>query len=149
MLNSRFLIRKLTPDDLDEVMAIEEYSFLSPWSRSSYLSEIANEFATYLVCDWEGQIAGYIGAWVVFEDAHITNVAVNRDFRGKGVGKALMWAVEDMARKKKAGRILLEVRPSNHPALKMYEQMGYRITGIRKDYYTDNGEDAFIMAKAL
>jgi N-acetylglutamate synthase-like GNAT family acetyltransferase len=84
MLNSRFLIRKLTPDDLDEVMAIEEYSFLSPWSRSSYLSEIANEFATYLVCDWEGQIAGYIGAWVVFEDAHITNVAVNRDFRGKG-----------------------------------------------------------------
>jgi ribosomal-protein-alanine N-acetyltransferase len=149
MLNRSFIVRKMTLQDIDEVMKIEKQSFTLPWSRESYLGELKNKFATYLVCDCEGEIAGYGGIWVVFEEAHITNVAVGPGFRQSGIGNALMEELEKVAREKKAQRILLEVRPSNEPALKMYRNLNYLPTGLRKQYYSDNNEDAIIMTKLL
>jgi ribosomal-protein-alanine N-acetyltransferase len=149
MLNRNFILRKMTPQDIDEVMQIEQQSFTLPWSRQSYLGELKNKFATYLVCDYEGEIAAYGGIWVVFEDAHITNVAVGENFRQSGIGTALMQELEQVARNQKALRILLEVRPSNQAALKMYHNLDYLPTGLRKEYYSDNNEDAIIMTKIL
>ncbi|MEA1961315.1 MAG: ribosomal protein S18-alanine N-acetyltransferase [Bacillota bacterium] len=148
-MQQQFFIRKMTERDLDGVMEIEHESFTMPWSRESYLSELKNQFANYLLCDYEGEVAAYAGIWVVFEEAHITNVAVGTAYRGKGMGKTLMLAAEEIARDKKALRILLEVRPSNTVARKMYTELGYMETGLRKQYYSDNQEDAIIMTRFL
>ncbi|CFX90324.1 Acyl-CoA N-acyltransferase [Syntrophomonas zehnderi OL-4] len=148
-MNQEFFVRKMTEQDLDEVMRIEHEAFSLPWSRDSYLGELKNSFADYLVCDFAGEIAGYAGIWVVFEEAHITNVAVSKKYRSRGIGLALMQETEKIARAKQAIRILLEVRPSNQVAISMYESLDYYQTGVRKAYYTDNGEDAIIMTKLL
>lgn len=148
-MHEQFIIRKMIERDLDEVMDIEKVSFTLPWSRDSYQSELKNQFAYYLVCDYEGQVTGYAGIWVVFEEAHITNVAIAPEFRGKGMGKALMLAAEAIAREQKALRIMLEVRPSNTAARTMYSELGYMETGIRKQYYSDNQEDAILMTRFL
>ena len=149
MLQTDCLIRKMTTLDLDQLMAIENEAFNLPWSRQSYEAELLNQWATYLVCDYEGELAAYIGMWTVFEEAHITNVAVAKRFRGRGMGQALMLEEEKIARAKRAERILLEVRPSNTAAMKMYKSLGYIPTGLRKEYYADNLEDAIIMTKYL
>lgn len=149
MLNHGFLIRKMTEQDIDEVMVIEKDSFTLPWSRPSYEAELQNQYGNYLVCDFEGEVAAYVGMWTLFEEAHITNVAVGKKFRGQGMGRVLMMEEEKIARMKKAERILLEVRPSNTPALAMYKGLGFVHTGIRKQYYDDNQEDALILTKYL
>lgn len=146
---SNYLIRRMTVRDLDEVMAIETQVFSLPWSKQSYMGELKNQFATYLVCDKEAEVAGYVGIWVVFEEAHITNVAVAPKWQGQGLGRVLMEEAEKVARSKNALRILLEVRPSNHAALSLYKSLGYMETGRRKEYYSDNGEDAIVMTKLL
>lgn len=149
MLNQKYFVRKMTEQDLDEVMTIEKESFTLPWSRDSYLGELKNSFANYFICDCAGDLAGYVGIWVVFEEAHITNVAVRKTYRAQGIGQALMAEAERTARAKKATRILLEVRPSNEVALHMYENLSYIKTAIRPAYYSDNGEDAIVMTKYL
>ncbi len=149
MLESGCLIRNMTVKDLERVMEIEEESFPLPWSMESYLGELKNNFATYLVCDCAAKIAGFGGIWVVFEEAHITNVAIASDFRRQGLGKMLMSRLEDIAKEKGAARILLEVRPSNEGARLMYSRLGFLPTGMRKEYYSDNKEDAIIMTKYL
>jgi ribosomal-protein-alanine N-acetyltransferase len=149
VLNPDFIIRKMVPQDIEAIMAIEKEAFSMPWSKESYLAEMKNQFACYLICDVGGQIAGYGGIWIVFEEAHITNIAVNAEFRRRGIGSAIMLELEKKAREKKAVRILLEVRPSNDPALKTYKKLGYMPSNVRKEYYSDNGEDALIMMKLL
>ena len=149
MLNQDYLIRKLTRQDLDQLMVIEDDVFSMPWSRQSYETELKNQWANYLACDWEGQLAAYIGMWTVFEEAHITNVAVSKRFRGRGLGRILMLEEEKLARAKGANRILLEVRPSNEIALTMYKGLGYIPVSVRREYYADNGEDALVMIKHL
>jgi len=149
VLNQDYLIRKLTRQDLDQLMVIEDDVFSMPWSRQSYETELKNQWANYLACDWEGQLAAYIGMWTVFEEAHITNVAVSKRFRGRGLGRILMLEEEKLARAKGANRILLEVRPSNETALAMYKGLGYIPVSVRREYYADNGEDALVMIKHL
>lgn len=148
-INQDFMVRKMTPVDIDAIMRIENESFTLPWSREAYLGELKNSFATYLVGDFEGEVIGYGGIWVVFEEAHITNVAVAPEFRNAKVGRALMEEMERIARQKKATRILLEVRPSNVAALALYRGIGYIESGLRKEYYSDNNEDAILMTKLL
>lgn len=148
-MNQDFMIRKMTPMDIDAIMRIEVESFTLPWSRESYLGELKNNFATYLVGDYEGEVIGYGGIWVVFEEAHITNVAVASEYRKAGVGRVLMEELERAARSKAAHRIVLEVRPSNAAALALYRGLGYLTSGLRKEYYSDNNEDALLMTKLL
>jgi ribosomal-protein-alanine N-acetyltransferase len=147
MLKPDYLIRKMTEQDLDCIMRIEKESFTLPWSRESFAGELKNQFSNYLVCDCEGEVAAYVGIWVVYEEAHITNVAVGVKYRRMGIGRALMLEAEKLARQKKAHCILLEVRPSNQAALNMYRELGYVPTGLRKAYYSDNQEDAIVMTK--
>lgn len=149
MLQTRGLFRRMTEQDVPAVMAIEQEAFSLPWSADAYYGELKNQFANYLVCDYEGEIAAYGGIWVVFEDAHITNVAVGLKYRGLGIGKLLMLELEKVARIKKAKKILLEVRPSNNVALSLYDSLDYFPMGTREKYYSDNGEDAIIMRKLI
>ncbi len=149
MLIKDFMLRKMTPNDLDQVMEIEKQVFTLPWSRESYAGELNNSFANYLVVDVAGKVASYGGIWVVFREAHITNIAVHPEHQGLGYGKSLMLGLEQVARQKKAEYVYLEVRPSNIKALNLYEGIGYGQSGTRTAYYTDNNEDAIIMSKIL
>lgn len=149
MIETGFMMRKMTPLDLDQVMIIEQEAFSLPWSRQSYENELKNQYANYLVIDYQGDVGGYGGIWVVFDEAHITNVAIASSLRGRGWGRVLMLELEKLARRKRAVRILLEVRPSNRAALAMYHGLGFMVSGLRKQYYSDNNEDAIVMVKHL
>lgn len=138
--------RPMTFTDMDEICELENLSFTIPWSRESFLHELTrNAFAKYTVADVNGIARGYCGMWIVLDEAHITNVAVHPDWRGKSLGEGLMCEMMGLARKAGAEKMTLEVRMSNRVARKLYEKLGFHEEGIRKGYYSDNMEDAIIM----
>lgn len=139
-------IRFMTVDDLNEVMEIENQSFSIPWSRDAFLNELEhNHLSTYLVAEDGENLAGYCGVWLVVDEAHITNVAVLPDYRGRGLGEGLMRKIMDIAIEFGARVMTLEVRISNMPAQHLYRKLGFKDGGIRKRYYSDNQEDALVM----
>lgn len=139
-------IRFMTVDDLDAVMEIEHSSFSIPWSREAFYNEIEqNHLSTYLVVEDGERVAGYCGVWLVVDEAHITNVAVLPDYRGQGLGEALMQRIMKIAKEVGARVMTLEVRLSNKAAQGLYRKMGFQDGGIRKRYYSDNQEDALVM----
>lgn len=137
--------REMHPEDAAAVERIERVSFAVPWSRRAFWEETANERTLYLVAIAEGKIVGYAGAWIVLDEAQITNVAVAPEKRGQGVGRRLMEEMMARAKARGAVRMTLEVRPSNEAALTLYKSCGFEDYGRRPHYYQDNGEDAVIM----
>ncbi|WP_442864112.1 ribosomal protein S18-alanine N-acetyltransferase [Anoxybacillus sp. J5B_2022] len=138
--------RPMTLDDLDGVLAIEKTSFTLPWSREAFYNELVhNRYAKYVVMEHDGRIIGYCGMWVVIDEAHITNVAVLPEYRGKKLGEALMRKMMEIAKQLGAVTMTLEVRVSNNVAQSLYRKLGFLNGGIRKRYYPDNQEDALVM----
>ena len=134
--------------DLEVVIEIEKASFPTPWSRYAFLAELyENRRARYFVAREKatGKVVGYVGTWLILDEAHITNIAVHPKFRRKGIGKKLMLAAIDYAESKNVEAVTLEVRASNTIAQRLYEDIGFVSVGIRPGYYHDNGEDAVIM----
>ncbi len=139
-------IDPMEEQDLDRVMLIEKFSFTHSWSRQSFESELhKNRLAVYRVARLEGQVVGYGGIWVIMDESHLTTLAVDRNFRGQGIATALLLELMDKARRAGAGRMTLEVRPSNSVARHLYEKYGFVVKGVRKKYYFD--EDALLMTK--
>jgi ribosomal-protein-alanine N-acetyltransferase len=136
----------MTLEDIDEVIKIEHASFTVPWSKESFESEIKNnKHAIYIVVKQENKVIGYGGMWKIFEEGHITNVAIHPDFRRKRIGSALMEAMIKTAVDNEITLLTLEVRESNIPAQRLYSKFGFEVVGKRKNYYADNNEDALIM----
>ena len=137
--------RDLLPEDAEAVANIEHESFPTPWSREDFWREASNDFACYIVALDDAEIIGFGGCWISFEEAQVTNIALTSVQRGRGLGKALMARLMRAAAARGAERMTLEVRPSNTPALRLYEGLGFAAAGIRKKYYQDNDEDAILM----
>ena len=137
--------RELLPEDAEAVANIERESFPTPWSREDFWREASNDFACYIVVLADEAIIGFGGCWISFEEAQVTNIALTSAQRGRGLGKALMARLMRAAAARGAERMTLEVRPSNTPALRLYEGLGFAAVGIRKKYYQDNDEDAILM----
>ncbi|ANB61300.1 ribosomal protein S18-alanine N-acetyltransferase [Anoxybacteroides amylolyticum] len=138
--------RPMTLDDLDGVLVIEKASFTLPWSREAFYNELVhNRYAKYVVMEHDDRLVGYCGMWVVVDEAHITNVAVLPEYRGKKLGEALMRRMMEMAKQLGAVTMTLEVRVSNEVAQSLYRKLGFLNGGIRKRYYPDNQEDALVM----
>lgn len=135
--------------DINQVLEIENVCFPVPWSRDSFLSEIRNPLAQYLVAEEDFVLQGYAGVWLIFDEGHITNVAVHPRARGKRIGEMLLTNTIAFVSAHGAVTITLEVRTSNDSAQSLYRRMGFEEVGLRKGYYTDNGEDALIMTKKL
>lgn len=134
--------------DLDGVMAVEQLSFQTPWSRQAFVQELTqNQYALYLVARAAGTVVGYVGTWIVLDEAHVTNVAVHPGWRGRGIGERLMLRLIAEAVLRRAVRMTLEVRTNNTAAQNLYGKLGFKPAGIRKGYYTDTKEDALIMWK--
>ena len=135
--------------DLDEVMAIERTSFKHPWSSHFFLEELQMACARSILAQINRQIVGYALFWVLPDEVDIHNIAVHASFRRQGIGQALLQHVAAEARSRNASRVTLEVRVSNIAAQKLYESVGFTRTGLRKGYYSDDGEDAVLMALEL
>ena len=148
--NEHLLIRKMAIKDLDKVYEIEKESYAHPWDKLEFVKELkGNKFAHYFVCLLDGKIVSFLGVWIVFEEAHITNIAVSPNYRKIGLGSMLIDFSVSFAKNKNAKRIVLEVRVSNKEAINLYIRKGFRVTSIKKNYYIDNFEDAYEMIKEL
>lgn len=139
-------IKEMKLEHLDGVMTIEKLSFRIPWSKNSFIEEINdNELAVYFVAVSEEQVIGYGGVWKVFDEGHITNIAVHPEFRRCGAASRILGQILNMCDENNIKSLTLEVRKSNYAAQKLYEKYGFKAEGLRKRYYADNNEDALIM----
>lgn len=141
---------KMTTEHIKDVHKIEEDCFSIPWSEKSFYDEITkNKLAIYIVLKLDEEIVGYGGMWHVITEGHITNVAIKKEYRGKGLGNKIIDGLIDIAKQREMIGITLEVRASNQVAQSLYKKKGFMITGVRKEYYDDNKEDAILMWKDL
>lgn len=145
MAENTYLTHSMTKDDIDEVYRIECESFITPWSKKSLKDELSNKLAYYGVMRDNTCIVAYAGMWTMFDEAHITNIAVTPSYRGKGCGKKIMLHMIQTAKSRGASKMTLEVREKNTVAQNLYKSLGFTLCGVRKGYYSDTGEDAFIM----
>lgn len=143
---AEFSIREMVYHDIDAVLKVDEASFPTPWSREIYQREMReNKFAHYFVIEESRQIIGYVGLWIVEDDAQITNIALLPMYRGYKIGEKLFGFAVQFAMQQGATRLSLEVRESNFVAQHLYRKFGLVPGGIRKGYYPDNNEDALVM----
>jgi ribosomal-protein-alanine N-acetyltransferase len=130
-------------------MAIERTAYAYPWSERFFRQELQVECARSFLAEIDGQIVGYVLFWLLPDEIDIHNIAVHQDFRRRGLGRSLLENVIIEARNRAASRITLEVRKSNTVAQKLYEAVGFSVNGVRKGYYSDDGEDALLMVLEL
>lgn len=143
-------IREMRQSDLDRIMEIENKTFFPPWSREAFLLELTkNLLAKYVVAEVDGDVAGYGGIWLIIDEGHITNIAVDEKYRGIGVGNKILEGIIQLCIDRDIRAITLEVRESNEVAKSLYKKYGFKEYGIRPGYYSDNNEDAIIMWKTI
>jgi len=143
------LFRPMTKDDLDEVMAIERSAYRYPWSSGFFLQELQVACARSILAEIDGRVCGYVLFWLLPGSIDVHNLAIAPDHRRLGIARMLMHRVVAVASAQSASRVTLEVRLSNDQAKTLYASLGFVQTGLRKGYYSDDGEDAFTMALEL
>lgn len=144
----------MQPADLEEVMAIEQHAFRSPWSRQIFTEELAREWAYLDVLrerqkDGASRIVAYCNYWLVRDEVHLLNIATHPDARRRGHARALMGHMTDFARRHRCRYITLEVRRSNQAAIDLYRAFAFQPVGIRPKYYVEDQEDAVVMLLEL
>lgn len=163
-----YLIQPMRIQDIPEVLEIERVCFSMPWSAHAYRYEIEeNTLSWYIVArpapakkdrgvlgkvlalrpgaQARAPVIGYGGFWMMVDEAHISTLAVAPSHRRRGVGELLLLTMIEEAQQRGAATVTLEVRVSNLPAQRLYEKYGFTVQGRRVRYYSDNGEDAYIM----
>lgn len=168
-------LRSMADADIAQVADIERESFPSMWPQTAYRRELSNKIARYFVVTElrdepveapssagifgalrrvvggseprapSEYLLGFIGLWLMVNEAHIVTVAVREQYRRLGIGERLLIAAVELAMDADQEVVTLEVRASNESAILMYEKYGFTRVGLRKRYYTDNNEDAAIM----
>ena len=145
---SNIIVRKMETKDIEQIMEIESVIFGEyHWTPQSFISEIENEYGNYFTAlnRDTNEIIGYAGFWLIFDEAHITTIAVKPNLQNKGLGETLLQHMIDIGYAKNAKWFTLEVRAGNIPAQNLYYKYGFKSLGLRKKYYQDNEEDALIM----
>ncbi len=143
-------LRPMTASDLDVIMAIERVNFPFPWTEGNFKDSMNSGYMC-LVMEQGKQLMGYAILMMVLDEAHLLNISVAQSHQGQGWGRYLLIQMMEIGREKGGLNMFLEVRPSNHSALGLYESMGFNEMGIRPGYYpAHNGrEDAVLMGMAL
>lgn len=139
---------RMVQDDADGVARVEAACMPVPWSRQSFWEEASHSDAYYLIArdaDRDNLIIAYAGCWVLANEGHITNVAVDPAYQGQGLGRRLMNELTSRVKALGVDSMTLEVRPSNTVAINLYTSLGFRSVGQRPKYYTNPVEAAEIM----
>lgn len=140
-------IRTMTLEDIEQVYSIEESIFSIPWSKISFENSINSKDTIFIVAEKDNKIIGYLGMYLFLEDADISNVAVEKEYRRQHIGRELLEYILSEAKSRGVKNVTLEVRETNVPAIRLYESMGFKEVGIRKNYYKEPTENALIMWK--
>ena len=139
---------RMVQEDADGVARVEAACMPVPWSRQSFWEEASHTDAYYLIArdvDRDNLIVAYAGCWVLANEGHITNVAVDPDYQGQGLGRRLMNELTSRVKALGVDSMTLEVRPSNTVAINLYTSLGFRSVGQRPKYYTNPVEAAEFM----
>ncbi len=145
------MIRRMEMRDIDRVMEIDRQSFSLTWTENSYIFELTRNGNSRIwvaeISDPEPclKIIGVLGVWIIVDEAHISTVAVDPEYRQLHVASQLLEFALRMAGNEGASIARLEVRTGNTAAIRMYENFGFKSVNIRPRYYADNGEDALLM----
>lgn len=146
----KILFKVADSSHVKQMHEIEEAVFPVPWTYESLVQDVCeHEIAVYIVGICEEEVVSYAGLWYVLDESHVTNIAVKEDYRRMGIGSEMLKILCDSAKALNVKTMTLEVRESNESAISMYEKAGFIKMGIRKEYYTDNFENAIIMNKSL
>jgi ribosomal-protein-alanine N-acetyltransferase len=128
------------------VLRIEGKVYPRPWSAGLFLSELAQKASrAYFVARHDGHVVGYAGVMILGDEGHVTNVAVDPDHHRSRVGMRLLLRLVDESRARAVRSMTLEVRRANSGAQAMYRKFGFQTVGVRRGYYVETGEDAYIM----
>ncbi len=140
-------IKAMKEAQVPQIAALERVCFSDPWSEKSILSELENPLSCWLVAMDGERLAGYVGSQTVLGETDMMNLAVDPDYRRKGLGKELILSLIEALRQRESRCLTLEVRDSNAPARALYEGLGFQEIGRRKNYYRNPKEDALIYKK--
>lgn len=142
----KFIIRKMSLEDVPAVVDLDHKSFSLPWPERSFRFELTDNPASRCwVAEFEGRVVGMIVVWLIVDEAHVATIATHPDFRRQGIAQGLLSHALLRLFDEGARSSFLEVRESNLAAQEMYRKFGYEVTGRRRRYYSDNGEDAILM----
>ena len=140
-------IIKMDESHVSEVAALEKCCFSDPWSERSVASELTNPLSLWLVAVDEEKTVGYVGSQTVIDETDMMNIAVDSNYRRRGIAEMLVNALVDALRERGSRCLTLEVRASNEPAKRLYDKLGFQQVGLRKNYYRNPREDAHILRK--
>lgn len=143
---SEYFIVSLKPEHIPQIADLEKICFSEPWSAESILDAYKNS-TKFFVAEENGKVLGYVGISCILDEGYITNVAVFPNERGRGIGTALLKRLFSLAGDISLSFISLEVRESNLAAISLYEKLGFKVEGKRKNFYRDPQEDGLIMTK--
>ena len=135
----------LTEDMLPRVLELEKLCFSLPWSRDAFLPELTDPACCWLAALTDGEVAGYAGMRTVLDEGYISNIAVSPAFRRRGIGMALVRALQAEGARRRLSFLTLEVRVGTREARRLYERTGFREAGLRPGYYEKPREDALLM----
>ncbi|MDZ7358895.1 MAG: ribosomal protein S18-alanine N-acetyltransferase [candidate division KSB1 bacterium] len=146
----KYHIRWMTPADVPVVWKLEQEVFASPWAIENFLYELGNhDYNISLIAVMDQHLAGYSVSYHVYDELHISNLAVGPNFRRRKIGETILVVNLTIARIRSINHVHLEVRRSNFPAIALYQKYGFEIVGVRKNYYQNEREDALLMTKKL
>ncbi len=141
---TEFFIRKTVLRDSKALAESEKECFSCPWSEDALIKALEREDNIYFSAVCDGKVAGYIGSYRVLGEVYINNIAVLKDYRNKGIGKALIKSLADYCKENGCEFCTLEVRKSNINAISLYEKCGFKLVGERKNFYDSPKEDALL-----
>lgn len=139
--------RAMQPGDISQVAVIEKEIFSVPWSVQAFAESLSNDNTIFVVAEDEGQIIGYCGIYLSIEFGNISNVAVKREFQKQHIATEMLTKLIECTKEKNVSDITLEVRETNVAAIRLYEKLGFKEAGIRKNFYEKPTENALIMWK--
>ena len=140
-------IREMSASDVDAVAALEAEIFSMPWSAQWFADTLCREDVLFLVACEEETLLGYVGVYCTADEGEITNVAVVQSARNRGIGRELLLEMIKRIEQRGISRLVLEVRVSNDPAIRLYEKQGFAVMGKRKNFYEKPTEDAYVMVR--
>ncbi|MDY3829210.1 MAG: ribosomal protein S18-alanine N-acetyltransferase [Clostridium sp.] len=139
-------LKEMTSSYTEGVFNVGKLSLKEAWSLDSINKELGNKNAKYIVAVTENnEVVGFIGLWIVLDEGDITNVAVHPNYRKQKIASLLIEYVINNMKNWNISSLTLEVRKSNIPAQNLYKKFNFNVSGIRKNFYSDNNEDAYIM----
>ncbi|MCD4752289.1 MAG: ribosomal protein S18-alanine N-acetyltransferase [Anaerolineaceae bacterium] len=154
-MGKSFIIRRMKAEDLHRVWEIDVQSFSLPWTESSFRYDyFVNKNSRMWVVETiddsgSPQVIGSMVAWLILDEVHLGTIAVDSKFRKQGIGETLIRTLLQEMASEGAVRVELEVRRSNIAALSLYQKFGFIVDGERKNYYSDNHEDAILMGLTI